>query len=228
VSEGVSDGKGRWTFEGVIPLGYDLTAATGVTYRAWVELPDEGESKAETQATLTGEEPIMGRTWELTVVDTFYFTKIPSTPQVSTAHLILSFEPGQEASELNPRYRITGGTVHYDWNFESGECTYSGGVTFDVTEEIADDSHLTFITGTSPAMYWGYLQTLGPEFTRTYQCPDGDSHTRTQGSTNTWMYLPQSDDAQEVSTDNRTITGEYNTGSGDYVDTSQYTIKRLD
>jgi hypothetical protein len=228
VSEGVSDDKDQWTFEGVIPLGYDLTAETGVTYRAWVELPDEGESKAETPATLTGEEPIMGRTWELTAVDTAYRTDIPQTPQVSTAHLILSFEPGQEASEPNPRYRITGGTVHYDSNFEYGGCTFSGGVTFDVTDEIADDSHLTFITGTSPAMYWGYLQTLGPEFTRTYQCPDGDSSTSTDVATSVWMYLPQSNDAQEVSADNRTITGEYDKSSEFYFFTSQYTIKRLD
>lgn len=229
VSAGTADNMDRWTLEGVVPLGYDLEAATEVTYRAWVELPDEGESKDETPATLTGEEPIMGYTWEMTAIDSSYFTTLPGTPQISTAHhIILSFEPGQEASEPNPRYVVTAGSVTYSWNHTVSECTYSGGVTFDVTDEIAGGSHITFITTTSPAMYWGYISTVGPQFTATEQCGDGDAHTRSQGATDTWIYLPSSGDAQEVSADNRSITGAYFPSTGDWVRVSRYTITRLD
>lgn len=229
VSDGTPDGQDRWTFEGVVPLGYDVTAATGVTYRAWVELPDDGESHHETSATLTGDEPIMGRTWELAAVDSAYYIGLPNTPQISTAHsIILSFEPGQEASAPNPRYIVTGGTVTFNWSHTFYDCTYSGGVTFDVTPEIAGGSHLTFITTRSPAGYWGYVSTVGPTFQAFEQCGEEEGNNRTQGSTNTWMFLSSEADAQEVSADNHTITGEYVRGSGSYVRVSRYTITRLD
>jgi hypothetical protein len=231
VSEGTVDDHDRWTILGIVPLGYDLEQDKAVTYRAWVELPDEGESKDETTATITGEEPLMGRTWELTAVDSAYYLMPPGTPQVSTAHLILSFEPGQDAEEPNPRYVVTGGTVTYDYNFTYGGCTHTGGITFEVTDTITSDSHITFNTMTTPVTYWGWVSTVGPEFETIAHCGDEDI-TRMQGATDTWVYLPEPGDAQEVSADNRTITGVYDKSSGGttwtFIYFSRYTITRLE
>lgn len=233
VSEGVSDDHDRWTLSGTVPLGFDLQEDTQVTYRTWVDLPDEGKSEQQTSVTLTGTEQIMGRTWDFTAVDSAYWIGLVNTPQVSTAHLTLSFAPGQDPNEPNPDYIITGGTVTFDWNFTIEECSYSGGITFDVTDEIANQSRLSFITSEQPVGYWGFVSTVGPEFTAIEKCGiDGQENTRSQGATDTWMYLPQISDAEAVSSDNRTIVGEYRNQvdftNQSYVRVSHYVITRVE
>jgi hypothetical protein len=112
LAEGQVDDDDRWTVGGTMPLGYDLEGETPVTFRAWVNLHSGGESRHETGAILSGEEPIMGTVWDFQAVHTSgYESGIPHTPYTATAQLTLRFAPGQSPADLNPRYVVTGGTV---------------------------------------------------------------------------------------------------------------------
>ncbi|MEZ0332774.1 MAG: hypothetical protein ACAI18_02100 [Gemmatimonadales bacterium] len=228
LADGQADDEGRWTVGGVVPLSYDLTEATPVTIRAWVNLHDGGESRHETGATLSGEEPIMGTVWEMEAVHTSGWTTasgVPNTPYTATAHLTLSFAPGQSAAEPHPRYIVTGGTVTFDYNHTYYNCTTTAPVlTFEVTEDVSLESELTFDTTVSPVRYSGLIYTQGPEFQVTTTCDE--TSTRTHRAANTWLLI-ESEDALPVSSDGRSITGtdrdETSVGSFIQVD---YTITR--
>jgi hypothetical protein len=198
-----------------------------VTFRAWVNLHDGGESQHETDATLSGEEPIMGTVWELEAVHKSGWTGgIPHTPYTATAHLTLRFAPGQAATEPHPRYVVTGGTVTHDYTHTYYDCTFSApAITFEVTEEVSLDSELTFDTTVDPVRYRGVIYSQGPEFEVVEDCGDGGS-TRTHRAANTWL-LVESGEARTVSGDRRSIVGAYRveSGVGFFVE-SNYTITR--
>jgi hypothetical protein len=227
LASGQVDDEDRWTVSGIMPLSYDLEEETPVTFRAWVNLHDGGESQHETDATLSGEEPIMGTVWELEAVHTSGWTGgIPHTPYRATAHLTLRFAPGQAATEPHPRYVVTGGTVTHDYTHTYYDCTFSApAITFEVTEEVSLDSELTFDTTVDPVRYSGVIYSQGPEFEVVEDCGDGGS-TRTHRAANTWL-LVESGEARTVSGDRRSIVGAYRveSGVGFFVE-SNYTITR--
>ncbi len=164
VSSGTANDDDQWTVGGTLPLGYDLEDTKTATFQAWVELPDGGKTDHEVAATLSGDEPLMGTTWEFDATHTTSYTGIPNTPYTSTTHLILTFEPGQDPSEPNPRYVVTGGTVTFNWTHTLGECSYvAPSITFDVTDEIANNSVLIFDTTKDPVTYRGFMSTVGPD-----------------------------------------------------------------
>jgi hypothetical protein len=226
---GQADEEDRWTVGGVVPLSYDLTEATPVTIRAWVNLHDGGESRHETGATLSGEEPIMGTVWEMEAVHTSGWTPgsgVPHTPYTATARLTLRFAPGQSPAEPHPRYIVTGGTVTFDYNHTYYNCTTTAPVlTFEVTEEVSLESELRFHTTVSPVRYSGLIYTQGPEFQVTTTCGEGPD-TRTHRAANTWLLI-ESEDALTVSSDRRSITGtdRDETSVGSYIQVD-YTITR--
>ena len=176
-----------------------------------------------------GGEPIMGTVWEMEAVHTSGWTAasgVPHTPYSATAHLTLRFAPGQSASEPHPRYIVTGGTVTYDYNHTYYDCTSTASVlTFEVTEEVSLESELRFDTTVSPVRYSGLIYTQGPEFQVATSCGEG-TDTRTHRAANTWLLL-ESDQAQPVSSDRRSVTGtdRDETSVGSYIQVD-YTITR--
>jgi len=232
VASGTTKDEDQWTVSGTVPLGYDLEENKTVTFRAWVELPDEGQSDHEVAAELNGDAPLMGTTWEFVASHTTSWTGIANTPYTSTADLILTFAPGQDPNEPHPRYVITGGTVTFNWTHTYGDCSYTADpITFEITEAYANQSVLIFDTTTQPVTYRGYVSTLGPDVKSTEQCGiDGDVSTRMQGSTVSWMHLDPGDE-QPVSADNRSITGRYRREVVftymTFIQDSQYTITRI-
>jgi hypothetical protein len=62
VSSGVGGFPDSWFVSGEVALAYDLQQAKAVAFETWVELPEGGESRDETTATLTGHEGLVG-TW---------------------------------------------------------------------------------------------------------------------------------------------------------------------
>ncbi len=223
VDAGVPDGEGRWTIDGVVDLGSDVAAERDATFRAWVELPDGGESFDEETASLIGE-PIMGTRWELTGTHSSMFTNLPSTPSIETGTLILVFEEGQDNDEPYPRYVLEGGTVDVDDNHTYGECTFSSTpFTYDVAPE--DFYGIEFDTTSSPVRYRGYVITQSPEFTRSENCGEG-STSRTHRVMTAWLDFR--DDPQPI-TDATTIVGSQETQDGCcYVRRSEFTITRVD
>jgi hypothetical protein len=225
---GEVDDEDRWTVSGVIPLGYDLTEEKPVSIRAWVNLHSGGQSRHETGATLTGQEPIMGTVWEMEAVHTSGWTAasgVPHTPYTATAHLTLRFAPGQSPTEPHPRYIVTAGSVTFDYNHTYYNCTTTAPVlTFEVTEEVSLQSELRFDTTVNPVRYSGLIYTAGPEFEVTTTCEGTD--TRTHRATNTWLLI-EPDDALAVSSDGRSITGtdRDETSVGSYIQVD-YTITR--
>ncbi len=228
LASGQKDDEDRWLVSGVMPLSYDLTEEKPVKFRAWVNLHSGGESKHETGATLTGEEPIMGSEWELQAVHTSGWTGgIPHTPYTATARLTLRFAPGQAATEPHPRYVVTGGTVTYAYTHSYYDCTYSAPtITFEVTDQVSQDSRLNFDTTVNPVRYSGVIYTQGPEIQVVEQCGGGDSSTRTHRATNTWLLINPGE-ARTVSGDRRSIVGTYRVESGvGFFIESNYTITR--
>jgi hypothetical protein len=231
LADGQADDKDRWTVGGMVLLPYDLEEAKPVTIRAWVNLHDGGESRHETGATLSGEEPIMGTVWEMEAVHTTGWTPesgIPHTPYTATARLTLRFAPGQSPAEPHPRYVVTGGTVTFDYNHTYYECSYSApALTFEVTEEVSLESELRFDTTVNPVRYSGVIYTQGPEFEVFETCGDGGD-TRIHRAANTWLLL-EPEDALPVSSDRRSITGTDRdvSGVGSYIQVD-YTITRIE
>ncbi len=227
VASGAADEKDRWTVQGITPLGYDLEADKAVTFEAWVELPDEGESRQHTEATLSGEEPLMGREWEFVSTETVDEYAPHTTPYSATAHLTLTFAKGQDPKEPHPRYVITGGTVTVDYSHTYYDCTLSGSATFDVTDEMTGVSELIFDTTLSPVGYSGILYTNGPEFEVQQDCGSSGSSTWTNNANNSWMeWTPE--DGQTVSADRMTISGKECVGCNDhFIRESTYTITRV-
>jgi hypothetical protein len=174
-------------------------------------------------------EPIMGTVWEMEAVHTSGWTAgsgVPHTPYTATAHLTLSLAPGQSAGEPQPRYIVTGGTVTYDYNHIYYNCTSTASViTFEVTDDVSQESELRFDTTVSPVSYSGLIYTQGPEFQVATSCGEG-TDTRTHRATNTWLLL-ESDDALPVSSDGRSITAtdRDETSVGSYIQVD-YTITR--
>jgi hypothetical protein len=229
LEEGQANEEDQWTLSGLVLLDFDLTEETPVTFGARVELHEGGVSEHETPATLSGEEPIMGRVWEMEAVHTEgWFDGTPHTPYGSTTRLTLTFAPGQSATEPHPRYVITGGTVTFDYNQSYFDCISTAPVlTFDVTEDVSRDSRLLFDTTTDPVGYHGVLFTYGPEFTVTTSCGGRDPSTRTHRATTTWLLL-EADEARSVSADRRRIEGTYRVEAsvGSYIETN-YVITRM-
>jgi hypothetical protein len=229
VSSGERNDQDQWLISGTLPLGFDLKQETNVQLAARVNLHSGGESKHESGARLTGDEPIMGTEWKFEAVQTFrYSAGIPHTPRSANTTLTLRFAPGQSASEPNPRYIITGGSVTYDWNHSYYECTYSAPVlTFEVTPDVSLTSQLTFHTTSSPVRYSGLIHTFGPQFESSETCGE-ETETRTHRANNTWLNLETSQ-SRAVSTDRRSASGQYRvTGAGgDFIIESNYTITRV-
>ena len=219
----------EWVISGTLVLPYDLTVDREVVFRTWTNLHSGGESRHGTQATLAGEEPIMGLVWEMEAVHTEgWFDGTPHTPYGSTTRLTLRFSPGQSATEPHPEYVITGGTVTFDYNHTYFDCTTTAPVlTFDITADVSRDSRLLFDTTTDPVEYSGVLFTYGPEFTVTTTCGGGDPDTRTHRATTTWL-LVEAEERRTVSADRRRIEGTYRVEAsvGAYVET-HYVITRL-
>jgi hypothetical protein len=172
----------------------------------------------------------MGTVWEMEAVHTSGWTAgsgVPHTPYTATAHLTLSFAPGQSAGEPHPRYIVTGGTVTYDYNHTYYDCISTAPVlTFEVTEEVSLESELRFDTTVSPVGYSGLIYTQGPEFQVTTTCEG--TGTRTHRAANTWLLL-ESDEALPVSSDGRSITGtdREETSVGSYIQVD-YTLTRVE
>ena len=232
LTSGQRNGEDQWTVSGIFPLGYDLKQDTPVQFRARVNLHDEGESKHETGATLTGGEPIMGYEWQFDAVSTSGWipsANVPHTPYSATTHLTLEFAPGQAVSEPHPRYVVTDGGVIFDYNHSYYNCTITAPViTFEVTPEILTPlTELFFDTTVNPVEYFGIIQTVGPEFQYTYSCSDGYTSTDTHRATNVWLSL-EADEARMVSADRRSIVGQHRvTGAGgDFYIESNYTFTR--
>jgi hypothetical protein len=219
----------RWLVSGVVPLHYDVTEDRDVEFRARITLHDGGESRHATSSTIGGAEPIMGRVWDFEAVQSsFWVDGTPHTPYGATTRLTLRFAPGQAATEPQPDYVITGGTVTFDYNHTYFDCVTTAPVqTFDVTPDVARDSRLQFNTGTNPVEYFGLLSTYGPEFTVTTTCGGGDPGTRTHRAVNTWLLLA-ADAARAVAGDRRSFSGTYRvTGAGgDFVIETTYTATR--
>jgi hypothetical protein len=231
LSGGQADDEDQWIVGGVVPLSYDLTEATPVTIRAWVNLHDGGESQHEAGATLAGGEPIMGTVWEMEAVHTSGWTAasgVPHTPYTATAHLTLRFPPGQSAAEPRPRYIVTGGTVTFDYNHTYYNCTITAPVlTFEVTNQVSQDSRLNFDTTVNPVRYFGVIYTQGPEFQVVESCGGGEPSTRTHRATNVWLLLDP-DEARTVSGDRRSIVGTYrNENANGFFVESNYSITRI-
>jgi hypothetical protein len=230
LTSGQVDGEDRWLVGGAVPLSFDLEEETPVTFRAWVNLHSGGESRHETGATLSGEQPIMGTVWELEAVQTSGWTGgIPHTPYTATARLTLRFAPDQAATEPSPRYIVTGGTVTYAWTHSFYDCTYSAPtITFEVTPQVSQDSRLFFDTTRNPVGYYGVIYTQGPDFESSERCAGGDGSIRIQRAANTWLLLDP-DEARAVSADRRSIVGTHRFDSdvGAYIETN-YTMTRID
>lgn len=226
---GQKDAEDRWLVSGTMPLSYDLTADKAVTFRAWVTLHSGGESEHETGATLTGSEPLMGTEWVLEAVQTAGWTAesgVPHTPYTATTRLTLRFAPGQSPTEPRPRYVVTGGTVTFDYNHTYYNCTSTAPVlTFDVTEQVSQQSRLFFDTTVNPVRYYGLIYTQGPDFQVSTVCTS-DPDTRTHRAANTWLIL-EPDEALAVSADRRSIVAIDRdvTSVGSYIETN-YTITR--
>ncbi len=151
-----------------LDLHYDLKADKPATFRAWVELPDGGETDHEITATLTGEEmPIMGLVWEMEGT-TVTGHKSSGTSHTKTAHLTLEFAPGQDAKEPHPKCVVTGGTVTYEAQSYTDAyfCSRSAPeLSFELTGDMIPDTtsdkfwfiRLKFDTTVTPVKYWGII-----------------------------------------------------------------------
>ena len=223
VDEGAADGEGSWTIDGTVELGEDVGAERDAQFRAWVELPDGGESFDEETATLIGE-PIMGSRWELTGTHTGVFTNLPSTPATQTGTLTLVFEEGQDNDEPYPRYVLEGGSVNVDDNHTYGECSFvSDAFTYEVEPD--DFFGIEFNTTVSPVQYRGYIWTQSTWFTRAENCGEGTT-PRDHRIISTWMDLR--DESRPI-TDATTIVGSQEWEDGCcYVRSTEFTIKRID
>jgi hypothetical protein len=178
LGNGTSNSEHQWTVTGSVELGYDLEEDKTVTFRAWTELYSGGESAHETPATLTGEEPIMGTEWEFVATHVSGYRGAPyaSSDYSATTRLTLEFAEGQDALEPHPMYVVAGGTVNYDYSHIHDQCSSSADpLQFEVTEEMAGVSFLTFDTTVTPVTYSGLIFTNSPEFTVTSTCPDSSS-----------------------------------------------------
>ncbi len=223
VDAGTPDGEGRWTTDGVVDLGYDIDAERDVFVRAWVELPDGGESFDEETTTVVGE-PLMGVRWELTGTYSSVFTHLPSTPSTETATLTFVFDEGQENDEPRPRYALEGGTVQVDNTHVYGECSFTSD-SFSFEVEAEDFYGIEFDTTTSPVRYRGYAITQSPSFTRAETCGE-DVSSRDYRVTSVWFDLR--DETRPI-TDATTIVGTQEWQDGCcYVRRSEYTITRVD
>jgi hypothetical protein len=227
LSEGQAKDEDQWTVSGVVLLPFDVEEDTPATFGARLDLHEGGVSEHVTDATIGGEGPIMGREWKLEAASTTGWPGIPYTPVTATGNLTLQLAPGQAASEPHPRYVVTGGTVTYDYNHTYYDCTYSAPVlTFEVTQDVSQESELRFDTTTNPVGYTGVIYTQGPEFQVTESCGGGSS-TRTQRAANTWV-LVQQGEPEPVSGDRRMITGTYLTEAGNgFFYRSDYSIRRV-
>ena len=235
LSDGDRNENDQWTVSGVVPLGYDLEDDRDVTFRAWTELHSGGESDHETEATLTGEEPIMGYEWVMVSTNRVHNQSMERVNE-STAELVLEFEEGQDFNEPHPRYVVTGGTVTYgDRSSSALGCTYSGGgLTFEVTPEMSPPvmekpfapSVLIFDTTVTPVEYHGVIFTQGPDDTVTQDCTAIDPNTYSvnvvsHGGNTSWMSVVPSDHFTVI--DRSLIEGAQEPASG-Y--TIQFTLTR--
>jgi hypothetical protein len=237
LTAGSSNDKDQWTLTGSVPIGYDLEEDKVVPFRAWVELPDGGESDDETPATITGAEPIMGYVWAYEGTNTVGFPD--HAPEVATATLTLEFEEGQAFDEPHPRYVVTGGTVTYQPISTSGSgCTYNDpGLTFTVTPEMSPadpegdqaPSVLIFDTTVTPIEYRAVLYTHGPDDTVVQDCTAIDPttygvNTVNYGGNTTWAIVDMSDHRTVV--DQGLIAEKLEPGSA-YGYTIEFTITRI-
>jgi len=231
LTDGVKNEDDAWTLEGQVQLPYDVDEDRTVSEKAVATLYTGGESEDETTTTLTGAAPLMGYEWEMVATSSSYWTGgIPHTPYGATTTLTLEFAPGQDPSEPNPVYEVTGGTVTWDWSHSYYDCVFSGPeTTFDVTEDVSGNSSIRFDTSTTPARYQGYIYTFGPDVTISVNCGE-DPGTQDQKALNYWMNL-QGDEWENVSADGQSITGTYlvrNEFTGyAWVVESNYTLTRI-
>ena len=231
-SSGQGGEDGEWLVSGQVDLPYDISDERQVNVRAWVELPDGGQSQHEVTARLGGQQPLMGYEWQLeaTHVTSWTGASFATTPYTATAVLTLEFEAGQALDEPFPRYVVTGGTVNYSYSHEYGGCSYSASdFAFDVDENIAGPSVLTFDTTTTPVTYDAFIWTGNQEFGYSSVCR-GTTASGDRVATNVWAKVGRNE-RLEVSAEGTTIAGVHLDGedfdSGEsFIQQSDYVITR--
>lgn len=232
LTSGESNDEDQWTVTGTVALGYDLTDDKPVLFQAVVNLHSGGESRHQTEATLTGEGPLMGKVWEMEAAQTFgYFDGTPHSTWDATAALTLELAPGQAPSEPNPRYVVTGGSVTFDYFHTVGNCLVGAGpVTFEANAQtVFVGSEVLFDTTTDPVGYSGLIVTEGPTVDVTIACQGGVETEVTFRTASRW-FLVTPEEGRVVSQDGRSISGTYrleDPQSGIYSET-QYTITRVE
>lgn len=232
LANGQSNEDDQWIVSGSVPLGYDLTDDKQVALRAEVNLHSGGESRHETQATLTGEESIMGTVWEMEAVHTIgYFDGTPHTTWGATTQLILEFATGQPPTEPHPRYVVTGGSVTFDYNHTVLSCVHSAPVvTFEANPQtVSVDSEILFDTTTDPVGYSGKVFTAGPNVPVSVVCGGIVGGTVTLPTPTLWFEI-EAAEGLLVSQDRRSISGTYreqDPQTGIFHETD-YTITRVE
>ncbi|MGH7587252.1 MAG: hypothetical protein ACRELU_01535 [Gemmatimonadota bacterium] len=232
LSSGQPNDQDQWTVSGTVPLGYDLTDDKQVAFHAEVNLHSGGESKHDVEATLTGEELLMGKVWQMEAVQTSgYFDGTPHTTWSASTQLTLEFVPGQAPTEAHPRYAVTGGTVVYDFNHTVFDCVNSAPVvTFEANPQtVSVDSGIIFDTTTDPVGYSGRMVTVGPNFQVSVVCGGIVGGTITLPAFTEWFEI-EPEEGLLVSQDRRSISGTWRTQdsqTGIYHET-QYTITRVE
>jgi hypothetical protein len=232
VSEGSPGSQeDQWTVSGRVELGYDLEEDNAVPFRAWVDLPDGGESDHETPATLTGAEPLMGYTWILEAEWSRTPTQPegPSEPETATARLTLEFKDNQRLDAPKPEYVVTGGTVTWDPSYTDRICRVKGdSVTYDIGPISEPWVVLIFDTTVTPVTWSAFIETIGPDAPADFEClagtgPDADPNykdpiERMRPAEHIWVFVERAE--------GRTVTGDQITGSWVVENPTQPSYKR--
>lgn len=211
-------------------LPYDLTDDREIAWTATATLHDGGESSHARSATLSGAEPLLGTTWELTARHTTHWIGY-ATPYEATATILLTFEPGQDPTSPQPTYAISDGTISWDHSHASDSCSRSApAVTFDVEEANIFSRRLTFDAPETPITVTGWIRTQTPWVTVQVVC-DSYSDTREHRDTHIWFEVA-SDDPPQVVQDGELARGtrcfvQHHTNGTTFTTRSDYVIRRI-
>ena len=186
VASGTEVTPGSWSIEGTIELDHDVTGPEPADLRAWLELPEGGQSDHRSSVTLVGSSPL-GSVWKGTATDVSELTNDGLVTVRVTAELTFTLVPGQEPGARYVRYEQTAGTMTWQTvGTASDGCAFvSPVVTVPITPELAVNAELGFDTSTSPVEYQATSHvTNGPEVEVTKTCPNRTSTytTRANGS----------------------------------------------
>jgi hypothetical protein len=190
-----------WVVNSNVPLGVDVQSGQVLNIKAWVDLPEGGQSTIERAPKVTQPALGLGNVYQGTATRIWHLAGGPTVTAIAHVSFQLEGSLNQPVAEYGV---VDGGymTVIFSDNPDGSSCSYSGQVDVPITFSPL----IRLLINTSTMEYSAKGYTSGPNFDVAQTCPGQDTDYYPFETNSLWLVVNEDD---HYVTDGSTISGTF-------------------